>query len=113
MIGKRHCRGLRRVTPIFGFLLLGLLLLPAFTAAQSSDLAVRFRSSDTVYLNAGRLAGLVVGDRFEVLHGAKTVAEIEVVYVADHSASCRIVTESEPIKPLLSTATLAGPPVLR
>ncbi|MGB3562340.1 MAG: hypothetical protein WBH85_15655 [Thermoanaerobaculia bacterium] len=81
-----------------GFLLASLLLLPSFAVAQSSDLAVRYRSTDTVYLNAGRLAGLAVGDRFEVLHGAKTVAEIEVVYVADHSASCRIVTESEPIK---------------
>ena len=111
MIGKRHCRGLRRVTPIFGLLLLGLLLLPAFTAAQSSDLAVRYRSSDTVYLNAGRLAGLAVGDRFEVLHGAKTIAEIEVVFVADHSASCRIVTESEPIKQDDRVQRVGGAPI--
>jgi hypothetical protein len=87
------------------------LLLPGFAAAQHSDLGVRYRSSDTVYLNAGRLAGLAVGDRLEVLHGAKIVAEIEVIFVADHSSSCRIISESDAIQPDDKVRRVGGAPV--
>jgi len=52
---------------------------------------VRYRSAETVYLDAGRAAGIEVGDRLEVLHGGEPVARLEVIYAAQNSASCRVV----------------------
>ena len=76
------------------------LALPASgVSAQESGIAVRYRSADTVYLDAGRAAGIAVGDRFEVLREGRPIAELEVVFVADYSASCRIVVERGAIQP--------------
>jgi hypothetical protein len=51
-----------------------------------------------VYLEGGRAEGLNVGDGLRVEVGGSTVAELEVAYVAEHSASCRVVSETRPIK---------------
>jgi hypothetical protein len=59
---------------------------------------VRYRSSSNVYLQGGRAQGLVVGDRLVVLAGKTTVAELEVVYVAEASASCRVLAETRPVR---------------
>jgi len=56
---------------------------------------VRYRSAQAVYLDAGTLGGLTVGDHLEVVREDRVIAEIEVIFVADHSASCKIVEESE------------------
>lgn len=72
-------------------LLLLLSFLPALplAAADEFSIHVRYRSTDTVYLDAGRLAGLSVGDRLEIQREGQVLAIIEVVYVADHSASAQ------------------------
>jgi hypothetical protein len=75
------------------------LLTPPLLAQKAADLAVRYRSADTVYLNAGRAAGLEVGDRLEVLRDGQVIAEIEVIFRAEHSASCRILNERQAIRP--------------
>jgi hypothetical protein len=59
---------------------------------------VRYRSAANVYLDAGRAQGLEVGDRLEVVAGQATVAELEVVYVAEQSASCKVVSETRPVR---------------
>jgi len=78
---------------------------------------VRYRSADTIYLDAGRADGLAEGDRLEVVRDGATIAEIEVIFVAEHSASCKILREAQPIqvddgaiKPGDATAALAMPP---
>ena len=76
-----------------------LCLLFAGPLLAQQDLAVRYRSADTVYLNAGRGAGIEVGDRLEVLREGKVIAEVEVIFTAENSASCRIVNERQPIQP--------------
>ena len=58
---------------------------------------VQYRSADTIYLDGGRGRGLAVGDHLEVLRDGKTIAELEVIFVAEHSASCRILAEKETI----------------
>lgn len=80
-----------------------LALTAASTTAQTASgpgagIRVRYRSSDTVYLDAGSGVGLVEGARLEVLRGGEVVAELEVVYVAEHSASCKILSESSAIE---------------
>lgn len=64
---------------------------PAAVAAES-ECHVRFVSAENVYLDAGSAAGLDVGVRVRIVRGGTAVAELEVVFVAEHSASCRIVS---------------------
>ena len=72
------------------FLLLFVLAGPLLA---QNPLAVRYRSADTIYLNSGRASGLEVGDRLEVVRGGEVVAEIEVLFTAEHTASCRVLNE--------------------
>lgn len=76
-----------------GFVLL--LAAPSFAA----DVSVKYRSASHVYLDDGAAAGLAVGDRLRVVSSAATVAELEVVFVAEHSASCKVLSETRPVKP--------------
>ena len=66
--------------------------------ATGSSFKVKYRSAANVYLDAGRAQGLRVADRLEVVD-ATAVAELEVVYVADQSASCKLLSEKRPVRP--------------
>lgn len=68
-------------------------------AQNPVEARVRYRSQDTIYLDGGTRAGLAEGDRLEVLRGGQRIGEIEVTFVAEHSASCRIVEEIQRIQP--------------
>lgn len=63
-----------------------------------AQLSVRYRTENTIYINAGTAAGVSVGDRFDVLRGGKVIGTIEVQFAAAQSASARIVSESTPIQ---------------
>ncbi|KAB2962247.1 MAG: hypothetical protein F9K18_10070, partial [Thermoanaerobaculia bacterium] len=72
----------------------GLLLLVAVrpAAAQAErPISVSYVSASAVYLDAGRAAGLDVGARLRLVRDGADIAEVEVDFVAEHSASCRIV----------------------
>ncbi len=60
-------------------------------AAQPAPILVTYVSETAVYLDAGRAAGLAVGTRLRLTRDGAEVAELEVDFVAEHSASCRIV----------------------
>jgi hypothetical protein len=92
-------------------LVLVLAALPAFaqTARRGDQLAVTYRSATSVYVSGGRAAGLAVGDRLSVVSSGKTVAELEVAFLAEHSASCRIVSETGTVKTGDRVARI-GPP---
>lgn len=66
-------------------------------AAATRPIAVSYVSSGAVYLDAGRAEGLVPGARLRLVRGGETVAEIEVDFVAEHSASCKVATSNRPI----------------
>lgn len=59
---------------------------------------VKYVSSENVFLDGGRARGLQVGDKLIVRNKQGMVAEIEVVYVAEHSASCKILKQQAPIE---------------
>jgi hypothetical protein len=94
---------------------------PAPPRVAGASFTVEYRSGDNVYVDGGRAAGLDVGDRLRVLDGQTVVAELEVLYTAERSASCRVLTESRPVHPgdrailadragsTASTAEVAGP----
>jgi hypothetical protein len=73
-------------------------LLIAGPLLAQNPLAVRYRSADTIYLNSGRASGLEVGDRLEVVRGGEVIAELEVLFTAEHSASCRVLNERKAIQ---------------
>ena len=68
------------------------------TSASGRKFTVKYRSAANVYLDAGRAAGLGEGDRLRVTSGQATVAELEIAYVAELSASCTIVSETRPVR---------------
>ncbi|HEY6555245.1 MAG TPA: hypothetical protein VI669_17945, partial [Vicinamibacteria bacterium] len=101
-----------------GALIAALLLTPTLGAA--AGYSVKYRSAANVYLDAGRAQGLIVGDRLRVVAGDATVAELEVLFAAEQSASCRVVSETRPVRagdkavlvPRKETAPAAGPEAL-
>jgi len=66
--------------------------------ASGASFRVKYRSAANVYLDAGRAQGLRVGDRLEVVD-ATVVAELEIVYVAEMSASSKLLSEKRPVRP--------------
>ena len=75
-----------------------LALLTSLAFAGDPTLAVKYRSAGYVYLDGGRAQGLSVGDRLNVVQGADTIGELEVVFLADQSASCRVVSEQRTLR---------------
>jgi hypothetical protein len=84
---------LRRAAAVLALLVLGRPL-----GAAAPGYTVRYRSASAVYLDAGRGQGLNLNDRLAVVAGSETVGELEVVYLAEHSASCRVVSEKRTIR---------------
>ena len=70
---------------------------PAPAATRSEAFTVTYRSATSVYVSAGRAAGIAVGDRLAVTDRGQTVAELEVAFVAEHSSSCRILKETRAV----------------
>lgn len=88
---RRHAAALLWVTAC--------LFLAAAPRAVWADAArVQYLSTTNVYLDAGSAEGLVDGATVTVKHGGKEVARLTVVYVAQHSASCRIESSTEPVR---------------
>lgn len=71
---------------------------PTSPPASGRSFTVKYRSTANVYLDAGRAAGLEVGDRLRVVAGQAAVGEVEVVYVAEMSASCKVLSETRPVR---------------
>jgi len=92
--------------------------LPIGAAAQEDSViyTVSYVSGTAVYLDAGRAEGLQVGDRLRLVRSGEAVAEVEVAFVADHSASCRILTQTRAVQQgdraflLTTTRTPEEPP---
>ena len=81
-----------------GVLSMALSLASVEPTSAATSFVVEYRSVDSIYIDGGRAAGLEVGDRLEVLDDQTVVAELEVVYVAERSASCRPLSETRPIR---------------
>lgn len=79
-------------------LLLVLALFAGPIGAAELRFAVSYRSASTVYIAGGSADGLAVGERLAVKAKNELVGEIEIQYLSEHSASCRILRESRPIR---------------
>ncbi|MGD8413210.1 MAG: hypothetical protein PVF33_03200 [Candidatus Latescibacterota bacterium] len=65
-------------------------------ATDPESPSVNYVSSDAVYLNVGRRAGLTVGARVEVVRDGRTIAVLKVTHISSHSAACEIVEQTDP-----------------
>jgi len=65
--------------------------------AWGADARVQYLSSTNVYVDAGSADGLVEGATLTVRRGGKDLAKLVAVYVAEHSTSCRIDSQTEPL----------------
>ena len=74
-----------------------------------TTLTVSYRSQTAVYVSGGRADGLAIGDRLGVMAGQDKVAELEVVFLAEHSSSCKVISEARPVKPGDKLVRLGAP----
>lgn len=84
---------MRRLIHIMAFLLC--VAGPLF--ASQTKFRVKYLSVENVYIDGGRADSLAVGDRLSVKNPSGVTADLEVVYVAEYSASCRILSSSRAI----------------
>jgi hypothetical protein len=71
-------------------IIVGLLCLASFSLA-ADRFTVKYLSAENVYLDGGEADGLSVGARLVVIGTGGVKSELEVVFVAAHSASCKVV----------------------
>lgn len=101
---------MRNVRTKIVLFLLFLALCPSARAADE-QVRVRYLSADHVYLDGGRLEGLEVGMKVQLVQDRQVFAELEVVYVADHSASCVVVFREREVQVGDVAVFEAAPPV--
>lgn len=106
-------RRLRTPFPWVRVAAVSLAVAPLVQAGQPGFL-VKYRSAANVYLDSGKAQGLAIGDRLTVAANGATSAELEVVFIADQSASCRVVSEKWPVRAgdiatLMKRAAAAAP----
>ena len=75
-----------------------ILLLSVSAEVKTVQLTVSYISAKHVYLSGGKKQGLQTGDSAKVSRDGKTIAELQVVFTADGSASCKILRQREAIR---------------
>ncbi|RQW01989.1 MAG: hypothetical protein EH225_09055, partial [Calditrichaeota bacterium] len=66
---------------------------------ESESFRVSYVSAENVYLDAGKLAGLNIGDKLTIQRNGENIGQVKIVYLADYSASAVVVNEEQPIQP--------------
>ena len=68
-----------------------------FSQNESKKLSstINYVSTENVYLKSGKASGIQVGDKFTVFRNEQVVGHIEVVFVAQNSASCKILDKTK------------------
>lgn len=97
---RTYCSGLR-CSLWLSLLIMFLLIISANsqTPAGKSEWRIKYVSADHVYLDGGRLSGLAVGDTLAVRSDSLRLARLAVVFIADYSASCKILEQTTSLNP--------------
>jgi hypothetical protein len=56
---------------------------------------ISYISNENIYVDKGKSSGLIVGDTLQIKRDGEIIANLEILYVAEHSASCAVVTRKE------------------
>lgn len=78
-----------KILPLIAALILA--FVSGLSAAEST-LLVKYVSAENIYLSGGQADGVAVGDHVTVTSKGNCLTDLEVVYVAEHSASCKVVS---------------------
>ena len=78
-------------------LLLTVLIFSSASAAEKGY-RIKYISGESVYLDAGTADSLAVGDRLKIVTGNSVSAELEIVFAAENSSSCKILSQTIPPK---------------
>ncbi len=82
---------------LLGVILLAVVLAAPAAGADEPTYRVRYRTEETVYLEAGSEEGLAEGDTLTIFRDGQPIAAVRVLFVARHSASCELVSEKAEI----------------
>jgi hypothetical protein len=85
--------GMKRLS----IMLILLLFMPLAFVQAAKSFKIKYVSSENVYLDAGGADGLSVGDSLEIPKDNLDTIRLEVVFVAEHSSSCKIIKASQPV----------------
>ena len=98
MVGQEKASPRKKPVGVFPFLILFCFVIPSLIRAQLSDISIKYLTVDGVYLSAGSMEGLSVGDQLVVRKNNRFAALLEVKEVARHSALCRIVDQKQKLE---------------
>ena len=59
---------------------------------------VEYLAADAIYIDAGSGAGIQLADRVEIRRDGILIARLEVVFVAENSASCKVIEEFQTLR---------------
>jgi hypothetical protein len=66
-------------------------------AGNAQGINVKYITGENIYLDSGSADSLAVGDTLKIIRDGSSIADIEVVFVAEHSSSCRIIKKDSEI----------------
>lgn len=82
-------------------LLIAIILALSLNVVAQTDggaFRVKYVTAENVYLDGGRAKGLEVGDKLYVVRNrTDVIAQLEVIYVAEYSASCKVLNSRQTI----------------
>jgi hypothetical protein len=78
-------------------ILLSLLLMTARVVAEELPAKVKYVAKSNIYIDVGRNNGAQVGDIGNVFREGDTIAQLEIVFVADKSSSCKVLEQNAQI----------------
>jgi hypothetical protein len=61
--------------------------------AADKDYRIKYISGENIYLGSGNADSLMVGDRLSIMTGDSVTAEIEIIFTAENSSSCKIISQ--------------------
>ena len=76
-------------TPITLFLIL-IIATSIFSQEETPVMKVKYLSAEYVYIDAGTARGLAVGDKLIVRNESGIVADLEIAFISENSASCKM-----------------------
>ncbi len=84
---------------IYQIILVVAIALSGSSVFAGSTFKVKYLSAEYVYLRGGTLDGLAVGDRLAISGKDTVEIELEVLFLSEHSASCKVLFQSRAIRP--------------
>jgi hypothetical protein len=79
------------------FIITIMALATIFAEQIEKTFSIKYISAEHIYINGGRNDGLETGDTLKVLSDGRDIALIQVVFVADNSSSCDILSSQQAI----------------